>query len=83
MSRLAVSTGRLCVVVFAGLMMFMPAIASAVESIHFQYQESYPTQTDAVRLSTRIGYTWFSSNVKKCNSTRSPDRRVTRMLRFR
>lgn len=49
------------------LIAFSPGSANAVESIHFSYSESYPTQTDAIRLSTRIGYTWFSSNVRKYN----------------
>ena len=59
--------GLLSAVVSLCLIWCLTPIAHAVESIHFQYQESYPTQTDAIRLSTRIGYTWFSSNVKKYN----------------
>jgi hypothetical protein len=42
-------------------------VAQAVESIHFGYQEANPTLTDDIRLSTRIGYAWWSANTKRYN----------------
>ncbi len=53
---------------FALLFALVPAgSARAVESIHFGYEDAYPIQTDAIRLSTRIGYAWWSANQKRYN----------------
>ncbi|MEO6434694.1 MAG: hypothetical protein ABIP55_02890 [Tepidisphaeraceae bacterium] len=45
--------------------------ARAVESVHFGYAEANPTMTDAIRLSTRIGYAWWSLNSPKLNPENS------------
>lgn len=48
--------------------LLLPAAAArAVESIHFGYDESHASMTDAIRLSSRIGYTWWSANTKRYN----------------
>jgi hypothetical protein len=45
----------------------------AVGSIHYGIDgmDAYPNMTDAIRLSTRIGYTWWVSHAKKYNPENS------------
>jgi len=47
------------------LAMFAAASARAVETYNYGYVESTPALTDAIRLSTRIGYTWFTAHRKQ------------------
>lgn len=47
--------------------------SSAVESIHFGYTASHPAQTDAIRLSTRIGTAYWSQNRQNVNPENGAD----------
>src|SRR6476661_910108 len=49
-------------VLFAFILIVTPAVRAGVESVNFGYEPTLTSATDAIRLSTRIGYAWFSQN---------------------
>ena len=55
-------------IVLLGLILLIaPQTRAGVESVNFGYDSTLPSATDAIRLSTRIGYAWFSQNAVHTN----------------
>ena len=59
---------RRCVCpLLCAVILMLAGRAAAVESVNFGYDATLPSATDAIRLSTRIGYAWFSQNQVNTN----------------